>query len=308
MITMKTRLSVLFLLVLIPLKAGIAESSERLIFEKDSLYQYIVVVEDTVRKERYVRNQKKEYAQGGIFINAPDRLLFEFTQIGFIGLAFLDREPKEALFIGLGAGAMPKYFNRHYPEAMTDVVEIDPDMVAVAQKYFFFRENPGMKVYVEDGRQFVKKSRKKYDWIVLDAYQNEYIPFHLTTLEFLKEVRGRLQDDGVVVSNITSEYRNKFLDSMVMTYKKVFPHLYVFKGKKSGNYIFVATADRALKSMDAIAARAEKIQKVRKMDIDLAEICLRCELSTDYEYEGAKILTDDFAPVHMYKFQKSGAK
>ena len=51
-----------------------------------------------------MRNQKKEYIQGGIYINAPDKLLFEFTQMGFISLAFLDSEPKDVLFVGLGAG------------------------------------------------------------------------------------------------------------------------------------------------------------------------------------------------------------
>ncbi|RPI33290.1 MAG: hypothetical protein EHM54_10935, partial [Nitrospiraceae bacterium] len=98
-------------------KAFALEPSEKLLFKKNSLYQYIAVVEDTAKKERYVRNQKRDYAQGGIYVNAPDKLLFEFTQMGFVSLAFLDRDPRDVLFVGLGAGAMPKYFNKHYPEA-----------------------------------------------------------------------------------------------------------------------------------------------------------------------------------------------
>jgi spermidine synthase len=303
---------ILFLLVLFisqfPLQVFALAPTEKLIFEKNSLYQYIQVVEDTVKKERYVRNQKREYAQGGIYVNAPDKLLFEFTQMGFVSLAFLDRDPKDVLFVGLGAGAMPKYFTWRYPDAIVDIAEIDPDMVSVAQKYFYFKENERMKVHVEDGRLFVKRTKKKYDWIILDAYQNDYIPFHLTTLEFLKEVKSRLQDDGVVVSNITSQFRNKFFDSMVMTYRKAFPHLYVFKGKKSGNFLFVATAGSKIKDMNSVEARARKIQSARKFDIDLAEIALRYELSEEYEWGGAKVLTDDFAPVNLYQHQKSGAQ
>lgn len=291
-----------------PLQALALAPSEKLIFEKNSLYQYIQVVEDTVKKERYVRNQKREYAQGGIYVNAPDKLLFEFTQMGFVSLAFLDRDPKEVLFVGLGAGAMPSYFTRRYPDAIVDVAEIDPDMVFVAQKYFYFKENERMKVHVEDGRLFVKRTKKKYDWIILDAYQNDYIPFHLTTLEFLKEVKSRLKDDGVVVSNITSQFRNKFFDSMVMTYRKAFPHLYVFKGKKSGNFLFVATTGSKIKDLNSVETRARKIQSSRKFDIDLAEIASRYELSSEYEWGSAKILTDDFAPVNLYQHQKSGAR
>lgn len=297
-----------FCLMIIPTRVFSLEPSEKLLFEKNSLYQYISVVEDTSKKERYVRNQKREFAQGGIYVNAPDKLLFEFTQMGFVSLAFLDRDPKDVLFVGLGAGAMPKYYTGRYPDAVIDIAEIDPDMVAVAQKYFYFKENEKMKVHVEDGRLFVKRTKKKYDWIILDAYQNDYIPFHLTTLDFLREVKSRLKDDGVVVANITSPYRNKFFDSMVMTYKKAFPHLAIFKGKKSANFIFVATAGIKFRDKDSVEARARKIQSARKFDIDLADLASRYEPSDAYEWVGAKVLTDDFAPVNLYQHQKSGAK
>ncbi len=296
------------LLGLLPLQVYALESTEKILFEKNSLYQYIQVIEDTAKEERYVRNHKKEYTQGGIYVNAPDKLLFEFTRMGFVSLAFLDREPKEVLFVGLGAGAMPRYFNARYPDANVDVVEIDQDMMTVAQKYFLFRERGNMKVHIDDGRLFVKRSRKKYDVIVLDAYQNDYIPFHLTTLEFLREVKSRLKDDGVVVANITSPYRNKFFDSMVVTYRKAFPHLTIFKGKISANFIFVATTGLKQKDMASIESGAAKIQKARKFDFDLAEIAARHEDSSAYEWSDAKVLTDDFAPVNLYQYQKSGAQ
>jgi len=295
-------------LLLFPLQGFALEPSEKLLFEKNSLYQYIQVIEDTVKKERYVRNQKREFTQGGIYVNAPDKLLLEFTQMSFVSLAFLDRDPKDVLFVGLGAGAMPRYFAGRYPDAVIDIAEIDQDMLAVAQKYFYFKENERMKVYVDDGRLFVKRTKKKFDWIVLDAYQNDYIPFHLTTLEFLREVKSRLKDNGVVVTNIVSPFRNKFFDSVVMTYKKAFPQLSIFKGKTSGNFIFVATMGSKMRDKDSIKARARKIQLERKFDIDLEDVASRYETSAAYEWEGAKILTDDFAPVNLYQYQKSGGQ
>lgn len=293
---------------LFPVQGFALQPSEKLLFEKNSLYQYIQVIEDTVKKERYVRNQKREFTQGGIYLNAPNKLLFEFTQMAFVSLAFLEREPQDVLFVGLGAGAMPKYFTGRYQDAVIDIAEIDPDMVTVAQKYFYFKENERMKVHVDDGRLFVKRTKKKYDWIVLDAYQNDYIPFHLTTLEFLKEVKSKLKEDGVVVANITSPFRNKFFDSMVVTYKKAFSHFYIFKGKKSGNFIFVATVSSKPKDKDSVEARAAKIKSAKRFDIDLEDIASRYEPSGVYEWRGAKILTDDFAPVNLYQHQKSGAQ
>lgn len=294
-------------LTLLPFRSFALESSEKLLFEKNTLYQYIAVIDDTVKKERYLRNNRRDLSQGGMSLREPDKLLFEFTRMAFVSLAFLDKEPKDVLLVGLGIGAMPRYLNRYYPDVVMDIAEIDVDVLDAATKYFYFKENEKMKVHVTDGRLYVKRTKKKYDLIVFDAYQNDYIPFHLTTLEFLKEVKSRLNDDGVVVSNILSPYRNKFFDSMVMTYKKAFPHLYIFKGKKSSNFIFVATTGSKIKDKYSVEARARKIQSTKKFDIDLEEFAAKYEPAEVYEWGGAKILTDDFAPVNLYQHQKSSA-
>ena len=299
--------SFLFLMSL-PLEGFALEPGEKLLYEKNSLYQYISVIDNTPKKERYLRNQKRDVSQGGMSLAAPEKLLLEYTQMSFISLAYLDREPRDVLFVGLGIGAMPRYFSRFYPEATIDIAEIDPDVVPVATKYFYFKETANMKVHITDGRMFVKRAPKKYDVIFLDAYQNDDIPFHLTTVEFLREVRNKLKEDGVVAANILSPYRNKFFDSMVMTYKKVFPHLYIFSGQRSRNFIFVATPGTTKRSEEYILERAGKIQAARKFDIDLPKTASSYEYSTDYEWSSAKVLTDDFAPVNLYKYQKSGAK
>ena len=69
------------------------------------------VIENATKRERYIRNNKRELRQGGIYLDAPDKLLFEYTRMAFVSLAFMEREPKEVLFVGLGAGSMPKYFH-----------------------------------------------------------------------------------------------------------------------------------------------------------------------------------------------------
>ena len=95
---------------------------------------------------------------------------------------------------------------------------------------------------------------------------------------------------------------------MVMTYEKAFPHLVIFKGKTSANFIFVATTGSKIRDKNSVEARARKIQSARKFDIDLEDIASRYEPSAVYEWRGAKILTDDFAPVNLYQHQKSGAQ
>lgn len=303
----KFHLTVLCFLLL-PLNGFALEPKEKLLMEKNSLYQYIAVTENASKHERYLRNNKKGLIQGGISLNAPEKLLFEYSQMSFVSLAFLRTSPGDVLFAGLGIGAMPGYMNRYYPEVNIDVVEIDPDIIQVAKEYFYFKENERLKVHPGDARQFIKRSKRKYDIIFLDAYQSDYIPFHLTTVEFLREVKSRLKDNGAVVSNILSPNRNKFFDSMIMTYKKAFPYLYIFKGKRSGNFIFIVTKSSDLKDKDGIEAAAGKLQALKQFDIDLAETASRLEYSMAYEWSRADILTDDFAPVNLYKYQDSEAK
>ncbi len=284
----------------------VAEAAERKLYEKNSLYQFIAVIENSTSGERYIFNSKRDYLQGGILVHDPDKLLLEYYRISFISLAFMDRHPKSALFVGLGAGAMPRYFHRYYPDAAVDVAEIDPDILDVAKKFFSFNETPRMKVHLHDGRIFIKRAKGKYDIIFLDAYQNDYIPFHLTTAEFLREIKKKLHDGGVVVSNITSPFRNKFFDSMIATYKQEFPHLYIFRGRKSNNFIFIASLEKGKKEMQDIAKRAETIHAEKRFDIDLQEICLCYGYHTEYDVHNAKVLTDDFAPVNVYRQTRSG--
>ena len=161
--------------------------------------------------------------------------------------------------MGLGGGSIPKFIHRCFPEINIDIVEIDPQVVEVSKKYFNFKESAKMKVHVDDGRLFIKRTSKLYDVIILDAYNNHSIPFHMTTQEFLREVKSKLKPNGVVASNIWSPSSNKFHNSEILTYQSVFPQLYLFRGLSSGNYIFVATQDTQVINKEDLISRAEKI-------------------------------------------------
>ena len=274
-----------------------------IICQKDTLYQYVAVVEDASGKERYLLARNRGFKQGGIFINAPDKLLLDYTKTAFVGLAFLQRVPQRVLFIGLGVGAMPRYFNHYFPDSRTDIVEIDPGILDIAEKYFHFRENKNMRVNIEDGRIFVKRTSMKYDMIVLDAYQNSDIPFHLTTLDFLKEVRARLKKDGVLVSNISIPPWTRLFDCLLRTYSEAFAQLFVFMVKEGGNFIFIATTNKHGSDLDHLMERAVEIDSSKGWDLHLSHIVPGQVNWTKGRERKGELLTDDFAPVNIYRHQ-----
>lgn len=301
---MSLRLFPAFLLVIFSLTDCIDSTPfSQIVYEENSLYQYIRVEEDLISGERLLYSSgRRDIRQGGIRIKDPDRLIFEYSRMAFTSLAFLEAEPARVLFVGLGAGSMPRFFARHYPDAAIDIVEIDPAILKVARKFFHFKENTGMKVHLMDGRMFMKKTRTRYDMIFLDAYRGQQIPFHLTTVQFLEGVRSHLNEGGVVVSNILSEANNRYFWSMVKTYREGFGSLFIFRGKWSGNHIFVAPKNRIAFDAESFLERARRIQSGKGMDIDLA--LSPWEYGDDRRLMEAKLLTDDFAPVNLFRHRE----
>lgn len=265
----------------------------RILFRKDTPYQRITVAENPSGTHRYLYSSRKDEKHGGMYLDNPSKLYFEYCRLFLVSLAFLNREPRDMLFVGLGAGSLPSYIHRHFPSARIDIAELDGEVVGVAKRYFRFREDGKMKVSVSDGRSFLRNCGRSYDIIFLDAYQVNDIPYHLSTLEFLREVRGRLREGGVAASNIVGPEKNPGFDSMVATYCRAFPHIYVFEGVSSYNNVVVASSRRV--SRKNLARRALLIQRQKKLDVRLHRIASR-PFKTPRPRAGQKVLRDAGIP------------
>ncbi len=277
------------------------------LFDKESKYRRIQVVAsiDGLVSMHFDRQRGR---QSVVKLGDPGHLELAYTRAAFTALAFMKKPPKDVLIVGLGGGTMPMFLRKHYPTANIDVVEIDPLVVKVAKEFFEFKEDAKMKVATMDGRRYLRglvnkdgKYKKKYDFIFLDAYDAASVPFHLTTTEFLKIVRGALKPGGYVVGNIWSKDHNEYYDAMVATYWKNFPALYVLKAEKSGNHIFIASAQKGQVAAEKAVARARAIDAKRKFRFDLAVL-----VKAHYSYitptkPKGKLLSDDYAPVNVLK-------
>ncbi len=202
----------------------LVHAEQTVLYEKASPYSTIIVTEENGL--RTLRFEKGGARQSVVKLGDPDHLELPYARVAFAGLALCD-EPRRIMIVGLGGGTLPSFLRKHYPHATIDAVDIDPDVVYVAKKFFGFREDDQMHAFVGDGREFVERFRQPYDVIFLDAFSSDSVPPHLTTQEFLRAVRRALKPNGVVVGNIWSRYSNPLYDSMVRTYQEVFDELYI---------------------------------------------------------------------------------
>ena len=171
--------------------------------------------------------------------NNPQRLVFDYAKMTLSAL-LLKPDPERILIIGLGGGTLPMALRDILPSAVIDTVEIDEAVVRVAKRFFDFAEDDQNRVYVQDARVFGKRAAlrdEQYDLIVLDAFDGEYIPEHLMTVEFLSEMRDLLSDDGVLVANTFAS--SKLYDYESATYAEAFGGFLNFRLPTSGNRVIL---------------------------------------------------------------------
>jgi spermidine synthase len=228
----------------------------------------------------------------------PDALPVPYTRL--ISAALLYPETiQRILMIGLGAGSISTYLGRAMPDVQIGVVELDPGVIAAGRKYFGLRENDKVRFIESDGRLYLNRNKTRYDLILLDAYRELGVPFHLLTREFYALVKERLAPGGAVASNITGN--TKLYLSTLATLRAVFPMVDAYpdwKDAAGAQSILVATL-AARPSTDLLMRRAVALQNRHHFRYSLPDLV--GARVTDQSAEGSEMLTDDFAPVNLYE-------
>ncbi|HET9051763.1 MAG TPA: fused MFS/spermidine synthase [Candidatus Dormibacteraeota bacterium] len=114
----------------------------------------------------------------------------------------LGRPLRTALVIGNAGGTTARALAATYPGVRIDGVELDPALTDLARSWFALDAIPGLTTHTGDGRVFLETTDARWDLIVVDAYQQAYIPFHLVTREFFSLVRDHLTPGGAVALNV----------------------------------------------------------------------------------------------------------
>ncbi|MEA2693338.1 MAG: hypothetical protein QOJ16_2725 [Acidobacteriota bacterium] len=206
--------------------------------------------------------------------------------------------PKISRFLGLGlgGGSIGTYLGRRMPGLDVHYVDIDPAVPEVARRFMGFRPGGRTRVTISDARGFLHGAGDEHwDFILCDTYIGLSVPFHLTTVQFLEEVRRHLAPHGVFALNLAAGLSDPFSRAMYRTVRDRFATTYVVDVFGVSNVLVLATDDDRL-SWEDLAQRGQELGTSLHFDPPLERIA-HAFAETNFDPATAQILTDEFAPV-----------
>jgi spermidine synthase len=299
---MKSTLTWLLAAVLLPTlsTASFAQQGAlRQIHQERSLYRNILVTEDDVRRcMRFTVTSTTGQNQSCHFLDDHDKLVFPYAKLVLSSLLIQDN-PQRILIVGLGGGTLVHTYSTLFPDAEILISEIDDAVVRVAEDYFDFKQTDKITVETVDARVHIKRAGirgEKFDLVILDAFNGEYIPEHLLTQEFLEEVKLLLPENGMVVANTFST--SDLYDAESVTYNAVFGEFYNIRQVGTGNRIIVASM-QPLPDKATLEMRAPNLrERLERFGMDITEFTQY--MSTEQSWNTrARVLTDQYSPGNL---------
>ena len=268
-------------------------NADQLLEMRESSYNNIYIYKRGSIITMTFGHNKRLYVESEYNQQNAKELPVVYTRYMTVGLAYA-KSLESILEIGLGGGRTSWYIHQYLPNASVTTVELDPEVISLAKKYFAIREENNFKMVAQDGRIYLARNNNKYDVILIDAYRGPFVPFHLLTKEFYGIVKSRLKPGGVALQNI--EPSTMLYDAAIVTIKSVFDNVDLFDA--GGNIVTVAY-DGPARSDQELAQNCLIRQKKFMFYHNLNDMIGYRKLLSNLPHQ--KPLTDDFAPVEYLK-------
>jgi spermidine synthase len=268
----------------------------QLLTEKESAYNYIQVVQVGTTTELILNEGLAVHS----IYDSTDNLTHGYWDYLLVANAFQPARstatiPRSLAILGLAGGTVARQYRLAYGDSIDITgVEIDPEILDIGQRYFHLGDARAHEV-IADARYWLATSAGHYDVVVLDAYRQPYIPFHLTTKEFFQQVRDHLTPGGVAAVNVgrtATDYR--LVAAIASTMAAVYNSVYLIDDTSFDNTLVFGTTEPV--TIDDIR------QNLSHVSAPLARVAAQNALQqaelTVSPYHG-QVFTDDLAPVEQ---------
>ncbi|MEU7009781.1 fused MFS/spermidine synthase [Streptomyces sp. NPDC046332] len=192
--------------------------------------------------------------QSHVDLDDPGHLSFEYQRrLGHIAdLVAPPNRPLQAVHLGGGAFTLARYIAATRPRSTQQIVELDGPLVQLVRRELPLDTTARIRVRSTDARAGLSKVQDGWaDLIIADVFSGARTPAHLTSTEFLTEVRRVLRSGGFYAANLADGPPLTHLRGQVATAATVFPELAltadptVLRGRRFGNAVLLAS-DREL--------------------------------------------------------------
>ncbi|MGH3034416.1 MAG: spermidine synthase [Gaiellaceae bacterium] len=266
--------------------AGTIKATPGLLYETESAYQYIQVVERDDGSRALKLNE-------GVAIHSlwhPGTVLTGGVWDTFLLVPpLLDRPVERMLVIGNAGGTVARAYGELYPDVVIDGVEIDPEVSEAGRRFLGLGDNPNLHVIDADGRPYLELTDRSYDVIVVDAYHQPYIPFYLATEEFFEAAREHLNPGGVLALNVAAVPGDERLSRAIgSTVLAAFPQAWRWKPLRFNELML---------GFDRPAGRGELLAQVAEAPAAVAALVPLFRDGLEAVRQVERPLTDDRAPV-----------
>jgi spermidine synthase len=271
-------------LLLVP--AGAVKASSGLLFERESPYQYVSVVQWDDGTRVLQLNEGVAYhsmwRRGSV-------LTGQYWDLFAMLPPLLGHPARNMLVIGNAGGTIARMYGLFYPDVAIDGVELDPSVTEAGRRLLGLDDNPRLHVYTADGRPFLERTRKRYDLIVVDAYRQPYVPFYLTTREFFELARRHLRPGGILALNVAKVPGDDRLTRAIdTTLLAAFPQVWRWPALRFNDLVM---------SLDRPVPRSILVRRAAKVRGRLLLLLPTLRRSLVRARPAGRALTDDRAPV-----------
>jgi SAM-dependent methyltransferase len=187
--------------------------------------------------------------QSHVDLDDPEYLDFAYQRrLGHIvDLAAPPGRPLQVLHLGGGALTLARYVAATRPRSTQQVVELDTALTELVRRELPWDRTWRIKVRGGDARAGLAKVPDGWaDLVIADVFSGARTPAHLTSTEFLAEVRRALRPGGLYAANAADGAPLAFLRSQIATVRSAFPYACVaadpamLRGRRFGNAILLA--------------------------------------------------------------------
>ncbi|MCR4585164.1 MAG: fused MFS/spermidine synthase [Lachnospiraceae bacterium] len=271
--------------------ASFAFWQDGLTYEGESVYNYLQVYEtdsSTVLSTNVLFGVQSVYRKD----KGLTGMYYDYAMAAPFMAGIHDADRCDILILGMGTGTFATQCRRYFDNTDITGVEIDEKITELARTYFELPED--VPVYSYDGRAYLYGDDKKYDVIMVDAYQDITIPFQMSSLEFFTQVKEHLKDDGVMVVNMNmkSEAEGSINEYLADTIASVFNEVLTVDVRGATNRELFA-------SMKGELAERLKSSIAKDEQEDLKNMMNRVYAGLETYEGGEHVMTDDRAPVEL---------